>query len=708
MGRFSLGGLDSGDYKVTYGTIDSLWSLTTTQGSIQAHFTNKPDSVSITMGFHRNWDDVTGVVYYDLNEDFTREPGEPGVGGWKVTLRGATIDTTVSDSTGNYILPHVSLGADTVGIIAPPGWEVIYPEYYYHIIVIPTAIGFFYPVAGFAVHPIPQRTKIFLNVHDNSNARMVSLAWGNRGGATFGIAGADPNATTFDFSEGELELPPSAFVVANGYFDVRFIDPRNGEGHFGNGSWVDMRDYVSPAQADTHLVVFYPGYSAGGNYPMTFTWDKAQVQSDYSGSVVLVDSLGNVTDMRLVDSLVVSNPAVSWLRLISRGPNLPASSSLSWRLVSVPSQPLVNNISELFSLPQSELYGFSKRAGYSAAPSLFPGVGYWLKFVAPVGVSSVLSALPSLPETLSVSAGWNLVGGPGQTISTGAVSSSPPGIIGNIFDFNSGYSLADSVRPFEGYWVNAAASGSMIFGGGAAKNTSSASAAEIMSRATEIDIADARGFAHPLRLYTPQPHDGRLPDASEFELPPAPPSGIPDVRFASGRCLEYEPAGTTAEYTIQIGGSGVFPLTISEGPNSHSTGTTISVKAGNKYVALGKNTSVTVTAQAKTITVRVTTAGDPSIPKEFALEQNYPNPFNPSTTLKYDLPVTSNVRLDVYDILGRLVKTLAEGVEAAGYKQVEWNAANVGSGAYFYRIEATGVADQSKHFTKAMKMVVVK
>jgi hypothetical protein len=229
-----------------------------------------------------------------------------------------------------------------------------------------------------------------------------------------------------------------------------------------------------------------------------------------------------------------------------------------------------------------------------------------------------------------------------------------------------------------------------------------------MSRSTEIDITDARGAIHPLRLYSPQPHDGRLPDESVFALPPAPPEGIPDVRFTSGRCLEYVPAGTTTDYTIQIGGSGVYPLTISEPSNSHATGTVISVKAGNKYVPFGKNTSVTVTAQTKTIAVRVTTAGDPSIPKEFALEQNYPNPFNPTTTLKYDLPVASNVRLDVYDILGRLIKTLAEGVEAAGYKQIEWNAANVGSGTYFYRIEATGIADQSKHFTKAMKMVVVK
>jgi hypothetical protein len=68
--------------------------------------------------------------------------------------------------------------------------------------------------------------------------------------------------------------------------------------------------------------------------------------------------------------------------------------------------------------------------------------------------------------------------------------------------------------------------------------------------------------------------------------------------------------------------------------------------------------------------------------------QNYPNPFNPSTTIKYDLPQASHVTLTVYDLLGREVATLVNNVEEPGHKSVEWNAAAVASGVYFYQLKA--------------------
>ncbi|MCK5738743.1 T9SS type A sorting domain-containing protein, partial [bacterium] len=73
---------------------------------------------------------------------------------------------------------------------------------------------------------------------------------------------------------------------------------------------------------------------------------------------------------------------------------------------------------------------------------------------------------------------------------------------------------------------------------------------------------------------------------------------------------------------------------------------------------------------------------------EYALAQNYPNPFNPSTTISFSLPQDSNVKLSVFNICGQEVAALVAGNMSAGTHQVEFDARNLNSGTYFYRIEA--------------------
>jgi uncharacterized repeat protein (TIGR01451 family) len=96
-----------------------------------------------------------------------------------------------------------------------------------------------------------------------------------------------------------------------------------------------------------------------------------------------------------------------------------------------------------------------------------------------------------------------------------------------------------------------------------------------------------------------------------------------------------------------------------------------------------------------------------SIPETFLLSQNYPNPFNPSTTIRFGVPVTSRVNLRVYDILGREIVRLAEGVYPAGYVNIIWSAP-LASGIYFYRLESTAVADPSRRFVQTRRMLILK
>ena len=83
------------------------------------------------------------------------------------------------------------------------------------------------------------------------------------------------------------------------------------------------------------------------------------------------------------------------------------------------------------------------------------------------------------------------------------------------------------------------------------------------------------------------------------------------------------------------------------------------------------------------------------IPDQFSLSQNHPNPFNTSTTIRYDLPLAGDIRLEIYDILGRKVETLVNGWQPAGAHSIVWEAEDVSSGVYFYRIQA-GEHVQSK------------
>ena len=98
-----------------------------------------------------------------------------------------------------------------------------------------------------------------------------------------------------------------------------------------------------------------------------------------------------------------------------------------------------------------------------------------------------------------------------------------------------------------------------------------------------------------------------------------------------------------------------------------------------------------VTIESSTVTVPellTSTAGNDLLPDGYTLSQNYPNPFNPSTTIRYQLPVTSQVTMTITDLLGREVGVLVNEVQTAGSHQIVWDAQNFPSGTYFYRMTA--------------------
>jgi hypothetical protein len=104
--------------------------------------------------------------------------------------------------------------------------------------------------------------------------------------------------------------------------------------------------------------------------------------------------------------------------------------------------------------------------------------------------------------------------------------------------------------------------------------------------------------------------------------------------------------------------------------------------------------------------VQYVSLANTTIPNQFELYQNYPNPFNPVTTLQYALPGDALVNINIYDMMGRIVKTMVNTEQNAGFKSVQWDATNdygkpVSAGIYLYQIQAG-------EYNSTKKMVLLK
>jgi hypothetical protein len=96
----------------------------------------------------------------------------------------------------------------------------------------------------------------------------------------------------------------------------------------------------------------------------------------------------------------------------------------------------------------------------------------------------------------------------------------------------------------------------------------------------------------------------------------------------------------------------------------------------------------------------------PEIITEYALEQNYPNPFSPTTTIHYQILNAGHVTIKVYDMLGREVATLVDGVKEVGYYSATFDCAKLASGVYIMRLVAS--SQEGKSFVQTKKILMLK
>lgn len=434
-----------------------------------------------------------------------------------------------------------------------------------------------------------------------------------------------------------------------------------------------------------------PGVFDGSGAAMGF---KDNLGGDYRYYDLSTRSTGLSADLRT--SLY---PSVDWpgadscFQINTDVSGVSLSLSDRWNLVSVPVGLADNSITSVFPGAAGGS-GFAYNGSYVRVDSLQPGKGCWIRLAAPA--VRFLTGGPMANVSVSLDAGWNLIGSVDHSVpapSGGTITS-------RCFGYNTSYFVSGTVEPGRAYWVKSGSAGKILLGGPVV----SKDLPDESKTSDHVTITDRLGRSQTLAVAG----NPRGINLDLYEVPPVPPAGMFDIRYASNRTLETYSRSSTVDQTFDIlMQSAEPPLTLSFTPASGGEGIGVwvdvmhrqEIVSSTSLTSGGGNANLTPGA-GNTLRLRIATTGG-TIPKTFALAQNFPNPFNPATKISFDLPVRSAVRLVVYDILGRQVMRLADGELEAGTHTVTADFSSQASGVYLYKLTAGS-------FSQVRKLVVTR
>jgi hypothetical protein len=343
-----------------------------------------------------------------------------------------------------------------------------------------------------------------------------------------------------------------------------------------------------------------------------------------------------------------------------------------WNIVGLPVGVQDGSLSAVFpGGTGGTLYSYGET--YVGVDALMPGNGYWLHF--PEAGTTTIAGTPISSLTLSLNAGWNLFSGISEGTNVSGISD-PDGIIvsGTCYGFNELYVNTSVLTPGLGYWVNASADGDITISSGGAAKTRSA----FTDRTVKANKLSFNG--NDLYFGVSIPEEEML----SYQLPPKPPEGAFDVRFADDMKVA-ENSGTieimnnTDKLTISC--------TINIDAGEHMKWVLTSDE-GEEYELNGSE-GIVVNGDVTGFTLNKVQG----VPLTFSVSQNYPNPFNPETSIRYEIPAENFVTISVYNIMGQKITDLVHEIRPAGYHHTTWNSTNmhgesVASGVYIYTITA--------------------
>ncbi|HKI77571.1 MAG TPA: T9SS type A sorting domain-containing protein [Ignavibacteriaceae bacterium] len=230
------------------------------------------------------------------------------------------------------------------------------------------------------------------------------------------------------------------------------------------------------------------------------------------------------------------------------------------------------------------------------------------------------------------------------------------------------------------------------------------------SASVEGDATDSSGTIIPPRLKMTLPFNKFLKSLQGYYKFN---SASHDKFYVSVKLFKDSTVVAEGSYTDSLGASAYkqFNLDVSKAPNNtvkfpDSLQIEITMKPGDSGLFHTGSQYIVDDVTIDNITGIENNPQQNTLPSKFTLYQNYPNPFNPSTKIKFDLTETSKVRLAVYNILGEEVKTLVNKSMSPGEHVATFNASDLSSGIYFYRINADGESGKAYLVTK--KMILLK
>lgn len=447
--------------------------------------------------------------------------------------------------------------------------------------------------------------------------------------------------------------------------------------------------------------------------PIQLPWSTAAGggTTSTSGILTLSSSIGQpvATAALTQGNLTLEGGFIPGIRLLAgTSASFAQQAAMGWNMVSVPLLVSIYQKSVLYPDAASNAYYYS--GGYAITLTLVNGAGYWLQYASPASVA--MSGTAFVAETLQVLQNWNMIGPPSYPVLKSSVVGIGTSILSQFFCYKNGfgYLVADTLQPGNAYWVQVSGNGSLILSsGGFARNTSrpsviaqsddkgnipgspllTAEQAEEIKDFSSMCFTDATGLERDL-FYSDATPDI---DLSSYALPPVAPDMLMDVRFASHRIVEV--AGKTSvpeSFPVYLSG-GVYPVSVTwqnKGKSSHDALVLIDGYGRRTEYPLSKPGKVNIPNEEAVTGMRLILSGSSgkAIPKVFALYQNYPNPFNPSTMIRYDVPKSAHVELNVFNILGEEVLSLVHEDQEAGSYDVQFSGGKFSSGMYFYRLKA--------------------